>query len=72
MDSFYEGTLDISTHILTRRMTCANLYIFTTIIISTHILTRRMTCKFGIDYSAKCISTHILTRRMTGGNRNEV
>ena len=56
----------ISTHILTKRMTCtASVFAFVPWVISTHILTKRMTgCKNGKN-DGKKISTHILTKRMT-------
>ena len=57
--------IDLSTHILTRRMT-SNLYaIDWEQYLSTHILTRRMTKVPFDSLFHRILSTHILTRRMT-------
>ena len=56
---------DISTHILTRRMTSISDSQPTIRNISTHILTRRMTLPVLSESYSLYISTHILTRRMT-------
>ena len=60
-----ENYLDISTHILTKRMTiCDNDSDFGSDI-STHILTKRMTNVDNEEGNEEDISTHILTKRMT-------
>ena len=56
---------DISTHILTKRMTSPFFPNATHEIISTHILTKRMTMSFLPFAAIRIISTHILTKRMT-------
>ena len=56
---------DISTHILTKRMTITAVFFQKTTDISTHILTKRMTLEKVLTSSEKKISTHILTKRMT-------
>ena len=57
---------DISTHILTKRMTIKTVKIAKSRDISTHILTKRMTSgREDNNLGRKCISTHILTKRMT-------
>ena len=57
---------DISTHILTKRMTAAtNSHRSAPIKISTHILTKRMTSSNYSICFTWLISTHILTKRMT-------
>ena len=56
---------DISTHILTKRMTIFSTYNVLCTSISTHILTKRMTLFVIIIPRKICISTHILTKRMT-------
>ena len=58
---------DISTHILTKRMTVVMLPHVNYSAISTHILTKRMTLEQRFIWKNLCISTHILTKRMTGG-----
>ena len=58
-------SLDISTHILTRRMTAPKFKSAASNAISTHILTRRMTGGSLYKKYRRNISTHILTRRMT-------
>ena len=63
----YYTIRNISTHILTRRMTKCNKSIILNRNISTHILTRRMTGSVGGKKDVNNISTHILTRRMTTG-----
>ena len=56
---------NISTHILTKRMTKSTNCITIASDISTHILTKRMT-EVAIKIAGKLdISTHILTKRMT-------
>ena len=62
------GLKQISTHILTRRMTCLRLGRKVHRIISTHILTRRMTRFLQCGFNCVYISTHILTRRMTSSS----
>ena len=62
---FYNSACNISTHILTRRMTKTFHIIAYDRYISTHILTRRMTDGNFTLFKIKIISTHILTRRMT-------
>ena len=58
--------MNISTHILTKRMTRFFIHIILRINISTHILTKRMTiCLFFFRQYSEHISTHILTKRMT-------
>ena len=57
--------LNISTHILTKRMTEPDRLCFLCQIISTHILTKRMTSIATAWYHIFFISTHILTKRMT-------
>ena len=67
-DSFFEQfgyPINISTHILTRRMTYPSMMHSISGNISTHILTRRMTFKVINEHFCYTISTHILTRRMT-------
>ena len=61
--------IDISTHILTKRMTEDPDMKLQEVIISTHILTKRMTKASGMDGFAGDISTHILTKRMTRDHR---
>ena len=56
---------DISTHILTKRMTRTLHGNQQRIVISTHILTKRMTSLLKKDVYDEDISTHILTKRMT-------
>ena len=56
---------DISTHILTKRMTYGVDWNYTDSNISTHILTKRMTMPGGSRRANRSISTHILTKRMT-------
>ena len=57
---------DISTHILTKRMTFVLISVFTVVfVISTHILTKRMTAIVAEAGPEIVISTHILTKRMT-------
>ena len=56
---------DISTHILTKRMTELNEARKNYRSISTHILTKRMTSSIRRERGRKEISTHILTKRMT-------
>ena len=56
---------NISTHILTRRMTFYHPKDLIYGDISTHILTRRMTKLINVFSFVDIISTHILTRRMT-------
>ena len=56
---------DISTHILTKRMTFSVWFWLRTNVISTHILTKRMTEDLERDGAVDDISTHILTKRMT-------
>ena len=58
-------TMNISTHILTRRMTVRERTVYRPGSISTHILTRRMTSHGNSRTHERAISTHILTRRMT-------
>ena len=55
----------ISTHILTKRMTCLDIPIEGCVDISTHILTKRMTTLIYNLLRGYIISTHILTKRMT-------
>ena len=62
---FGQHITDISTHILTRRMTASAVQKNPVEEISTHILTRRMTLTEYISEGLIDISTHILTRRMT-------
>ena len=57
--------MDISTHILTKRMTQSSLNHYMYLHISTHILTKRMTITSFLIFVALEISTHILTKRMT-------
>ena len=57
--------LDISTHILTKRMTGIYAGGWLLFIISTHILTKRMTGTMSLLAQLRDISTHILTKRMT-------
>ena len=57
--------LDISTHILTKRMTLLLPQQLRAMDISTHILTKRMTVNEGVSSLKNEISTHILTKRMT-------
>ena len=68
-DDFFFGGIfcycNISTHILTRRMTMDKFMRLARSSISTHILTRRMTVSFSNFATSSYISTHILTRRMT-------
>ena len=59
------ASLDISTHILTKRMTDYALRLLIAKNISTHILTKRMTSTTSPISSLQLISTHILTKRMT-------
>ena len=66
----FERTYNISTHILTRRMTTAVEILCLLQRISTHILTRRMTTALEILCLLQGISTHILTRRMTASVDN--
>ena len=56
---------DISTHILTKRMTITAVFFQKTTDISTHILTKRMTKGITVGSTVTIISTHILTKRMT-------
>ena len=56
---------DLSTHILTRRMTLRVWVFKIHLSLSTHILTRRMTYLALRIAAAIFLSTHILTRRMT-------
>ena len=56
---------NISTHILTKRMTFNGIQLFRIRSISTHILTKRMTDKSHNRSLVFIISTHILTKRMT-------
>ena len=56
---------DISTHILTKRMTVFLIGRHTNEGISTHILTKRMTKGITVGSTVTIISTHILTKRMT-------
>ena len=58
---------DISTHILTKRMTITAVFFQKTTDISTHILTKRMTVFLIGRHTNEGISTHILTKRMTKG-----
>ena len=58
-------SIEISTHILTKRMTCKQKKHGKTTEISTHILTKRMTFPCFHHLFTKNISTHILTKRMT-------
>ena len=55
----------ISTHILTKRMTCKKRNKLLRLDISTHILTKRMTFVQSQKIHSNIISTHILTKRMT-------
>ena len=57
--------LNISTHILTKRMTWIRWHKLKCFIISTHILTKRMTAHASEFPLYQNISTHILTKRMT-------
>ena len=57
--------INISTHILTKRMTEVIERLHGSDLISTHILTKRMTLLAMIYALQKLISTHILTKRMT-------
>ena len=61
----YGGSGNISTHILTKRMTYPACVNACDINISTHILTKRMTLQTGWVSENNRISTHILTKRMT-------
>ena len=56
---------NISTHILTKRMTMLTREVAVAGDISTHILTKRMTAISTIVDDIRNISTHILTKRMT-------
>ena len=56
---------NISTHILTKRMTKSLRIYRGGLFISTHILTKRMTTEAGEMKVEEEISTHILTKRMT-------
>ena len=62
-----DDIINLSTHILTRRMTARTEKKANTIRLSTHILTRRMTIMFLYVEDEMFLSTHILTRRMTDG-----
>ena len=59
------GLQEISTHILTKRMTDTVYLPDEYMGISTHILTKRMTVAHQETLQFKDISTHILTKRMT-------
>ena len=61
----FEMSEDISTHILTKRMTPFKKIFRHWTDISTHILTKRMTVLEVVASWEKGISTHILTKRMT-------
>ena len=62
---------DISTHILTKRMTIIQDFPAPSGNISTHILTKRMTFStLSLCNICSNISTHILTKRMTQQNNN--
>ena len=62
---FTQQFLVLSTHILTRRMTCIFVQRSIYCCLSTHILTRRMTKSIFFFFIKCSLSTHILTRRMT-------
>ena len=61
---------NISTHILTKRMTVRGIINAKRPNISTHILTKRMTHNENLFAIVSSISTHILTKRMTSGRDN--
>ena len=62
---FLFNCVNISTHILTKRMTIVGSIKKDSELISTHILTKRMTMDKLDMFKQTGISTHILTKRMT-------
>ena len=60
-----DAEYEISTHILTKRMTEMVEHGVEEVYISTHILTKRMTSPVMFCSANRNISTHILTKRMT-------